>query len=269
MPQQYPQDPVALRVALQDDGVREITLTRPDLLNRFDAALEQELIDVLRAVAEDRHARVVVLLAEGKVFSAGGDFDLIVRVNADITERLLAVERARSLLAALTSLPVPLVVGLQGAAIGLGASVVLAADAVVASANARLADTHVAIGLTAGDGGALFWPQAAGMLRARRYLLTGDSVEAAKAYEFGLVTDLVEASEEVVPAVRVIVDKIVAMPPLGVRGTKMALNQLTRQRLGEVSEAALMHEVLTLGTADLAEAVAAFKEKRAGKYLGE
>jgi enoyl-CoA hydratase len=250
------------------DGVCHVTLRRPDVLNRFDAILETELTQALAALAHDDDVRAIVLLAEGRVFSAGGDFDLMLECNSDVTARLAAVQRARELLAVLTTLPIPIVAGVQGAAIGLGATVAVGCDAVVASRNVRIADTHVALGLTAGDGGALFWPQSMGTLRARRYLLTGEPLTAQLAYEFGLVTDLVEEPGEVGPAATAIAEKIAALPPLGVRGTKQALNQLTRQRAGEVVETALMWEETTLGSRDLLEALAAFKEKRAGKYVG-
>ncbi|MFE5702701.1 enoyl-CoA hydratase/isomerase family protein [Rhodococcus koreensis] len=251
-----------------DGGICEITLNRPDLLNRFDALLETELTHALRSLSADPDVRVAVLLARGKVFSAGGDFELMLECNVDIEARLAALQRARELLGAINNLVVPLVVGVHGAAIGLGATVAVGSDAVVASKNARIADTHVAVGLTAGDGGALFWPQSIGTLRARRYLLTGDALTAEKAYEFGLVTDLVDEPADVAPAARAIAERIAALPPLGVRGTKHALNQLTRQRAGEVVETALMWEGATLGSADLVEALAAFKEKRVGKYEG-
>jgi enoyl-CoA hydratase len=255
-------------IVAEKDGVVEITLNRPELLNRFDAALETELTDVLRRLAEDDQARVAVLLAEGRAFSAGGDFDLMLEVNTDVTARQAALQRARGLLAALYHLPQPLVVGVQGAAIGLGATVPLGSDAVVASRNATIADTHVAVALVAGDGGALFWPQSAGMLRARRYLLTGDALDAAQAHEFGLVTDLVDEPADVAPRAREIAARIAALAPLAVRGTKAALNQLTRQRAGEVVETALLAEGVTLASADLAEAIAAFKAKRAGAFTG-
>ncbi|MEV6985381.1 enoyl-CoA hydratase/isomerase family protein [Sphaerisporangium sp. NPDC051017] len=249
-------------------GIVEITLNRPELLNRFDALLETELTDQLRRIAEDESVRVVVLLAKGRAFSAGGDFELMLRANVDVTERQAALQRARNLLAALQHLPQPLVAGVQGAAIGLGATVPLGSDAVVASRNATLADTHVGVALVAGDGGALYWPQSAGMLRARRYLLTGDVLPAERAYEFGLVTDLVETPDDVAPLAREIATKIAGLAPLAVRGTKAALNQVTRQRAGEVVETALLAEGVTLASADLVEAIAAFKDKRSGTYEG-
>lgn len=255
-------------IVSERDAVVEIRLDRPDLLNRFDAVLETELTSVLRALARKDEVRAVVLLAEGRAFSAGGDFDLMLEVNADAVERAATLRRARDLLSALTHLPQPLVVGVQGAAIGLGATVPLGCDAVVASRNATIADTHVGVALVAGDGGTLFWPQSAGMLRARRYLLTGDPLTAQMAYEFGLVTDLVDRPEDVAPKVWEIAAKIAALPPLAVRGTKAALNQVTRLRAGEVVETALAAEGATLASADLVEAIAAFKEKRPGSFTG-
>jgi enoyl-CoA hydratase len=192
----------------------------------------------------------------------------MIEINTNPVERAAALQRARNLLGALQYLPQPLVVGVQGAAIGLGATVPLGSDAVVASRNASLADTHVAVALVAGDGGALYWPQSAGMLRARRYLLTGEVLPAAKAYDFGLVTDLVDEPADVAPAAREIAGRIAALAPLAVRGTKAALNQLTRQRAGEVVETALLAEGATLASADLLEAIAAFKEKRPGAFVG-
>lgn len=252
----------------EKNAVAEITLNRPALLNRFDPVLESELVKALGDVAADGSIRAVVLLAEGRAFSAGGDFDMMRAINADPAARRATVQRARDLLAALTSLPQPLVTGVQGAAIGLGATVPLGGDAVVASRNTVIADPHVAIGLVAGDGGTLFWPQSAGMLRARRHLLTGDPLTAAQAYDYGLVTDLVDDPADVAPRAREIAAKITGLPPLAVRGTKAALNQLTRQRAGEVVETALLAEGETLSSADLLEALAAFKEKRSGFYAG-
>jgi enoyl-CoA hydratase len=250
------------------DLVATITLARPDLLNRFDALQEREFVEALLEVGNDPDTRAVVLLAEGRAFSAGGDFDLMLTVQADPYARQQLLEGARRLGAALLGLPQPLVVGVQGAAIGLGATVALAADVVVASRNAVLADTHVAVGLVAGDGGALYWPQSAGMLRARRHLLTGDPLGAEQAHGYGLVTDLVDDPEDVAAASRDIASRIAALAPLAVQGTKRALNQMTRAFAAMVSETALVSEGVTLASEDLVEAVSAFREKRPGNYTG-
>lgn len=250
------------------DHVATVTLTRPELLNRFDAEQEHEFIAALRSVGENSDVRSVVLLAKGRAFSAGGDFDRILEVQADAIAREELLGGARRLAAALLTLPQPLVVGVQGAAIGLGATIAFAADVVVASKNAVLADSHVCVGLVAGDGGALYWPQSAGMLRARRHLLTGDPIDAEKAYTYGLVTDLVDTPADVEPAALEIARRIAALPPLAVRGTKAALGQMTRAHAAVVAEAGLAREGMTLGSDDLVEAIAAFREKRPGVYYG-
>jgi enoyl-CoA hydratase len=256
-------------LTLRTDGhVAEITLTRPELHNRFDDQLHVQLTQVLDSVRRDDKVRAVVLASTGKTFSAGGDFEIMRAANADVTTRLRIVDDGRRLLDALISLPQPLVVALHGAAIGLGATVVLTADAVVAARSATISDPHVQMGLVAGDGGCLVWPQAVGMLRARRHLLTGDAVAAEDAHAMGLVTDLVDTPDEVLPAAQALAARIAALPPLAVQGTKRALNRVTQQRAGEVVEVSLAHEETTLASSDLLEAIDAFTERRAPNFRG-
>jgi enoyl-CoA hydratase len=106
------------------------------------------------------------------------------------------------------------------------------------------------------------------MLRARRHLLTGDPVDAPTALAMGLVTDLVDTAEDVLPAARALATRIAALPPLAVQGTKRALNRVTQQRAGEVVDLALAHEETTLASQDLIEAIDAFQERRPGTFSG-
>jgi enoyl-CoA hydratase len=252
----------------QADGIAEIRLTRPDLLNRVDAELHRDLTKVLRAIAQDAGVRCVVISSTGRAFSAGGDFELMQAAQASADSRRAIVDEAKQLVDALLDIPQPVVAAVQGAAIGLGATIVLLCDVVVAARSATLADSHVAIGLVAGDGGCLAWPQATGMLRARRYLLTGDPVNAETGYLLGLVTDLVSEPDEVLAAARAIAGRIARLAPLAVQGTKRALNQVSRQRAGEVLELSLALEEQTLGSDDLLEGIAAFRERRSPSFEG-
>lgn len=168
----------------------------------------------------------------------------------------------------LMTFPLPIVTAIQGAAMGLGANVAFATDIVVAWREARLADPHVKIGLVAGDGGAVLWPLSAGVLRAKRYLLTGDVLTAADAHSFGLVTDLVDHPEDVLPRARALAEQVAALPPLAVQGTKAALNRLVSQRAGEVLQLSLQLEAMTMASEDVVEAATAFLEKRPGTYQG-
>ena len=253
----------------QTGHVAEITLTRPETLNAFDAALHDdflEAMDVLRSAGSA--VRAVVLASTGKVFSAGGDFDFMIQGHNDPAFLRQHMDVGRHLLAGLVDLPLPVVAAVHGAAIGLGATVALACDCVVASRTAVLADPHVNIGLVAGDGGCLVWPTAMGMLRAKRFLLTGDRLPAEDAYRFGLVTDLVDTPEETLPAARALAERIAALPPLAVQGTKRALANVMRARSAEVVDLAFQLEIASCASDDLLEAIAAYKERRPGVYQG-
>jgi enoyl-CoA hydratase len=252
----------------RDGAVAIVTLTRPELMNRIDAEAHVQLTREFQALATDTEIRAIVLASTGKVFSAGGDFQLMQDAHDDPARRREVVEDARALLAALLGLPQPIIAAMQGAAIGLGATIVLGCDAVVAARKAELADSHVALGLVAGDGGAVFWPAAAGILRARRQLLTGDPLSAELAFTLGLVTDLVDTPEEVLGAALAIAQRIAALPPLGVQLTKRALVRGLLQRAGEVLDLGLAYEESTLASDDLLEAIAAFKERRPGNFTG-
>jgi enoyl-CoA hydratase len=146
--------------------------------------------------------------------------------------------------------------------------VTLACDAVVAARSAWVADTHVNIGLVAGDGGCVVWPQSVGMLLAKRHLLTGDRLTAERAWQLGLVTDLVDEPADVLPAASALADRIAALPPLAVQGTKRSLNRVLQQRSGEVLDLSFAHEAATLASDDLLEAIAAFEERRPGSFRG-
>jgi enoyl-CoA hydratase len=257
-----------LSVSPVSDGVCEISLTRPKLLNRFDNQAQIELATVLEGLAKDDDVRAIVLGSTGKAFSAGGDFALMQAAHDDADARRETVEAGLRILRSFRDLPQPVVAAVQGPAIGLGATVALMCDIVVAARTAKLADTHVQVGLVAGDGGCLVWPQAVGMLRARRHLLTGDALDAATAYQFGLVTDLVDEPDDVLPCAREIAKRIAALAPLAVQGTKRALNQVTSLRFDEVVELAFDLEERTLVSDDLLEGIAAFKEGRAANFVG-
>ena len=139
----------------------------------------------------------------------------------------------------------------------------------VISHEARIMDPHVAVGLVAGDGGALTWPQSVGMMRAKRYLLTGQPIDGKSAYEIGLVSDLVGSPDEVYPAARKLAEQVAALAPLAVQGTKKTINKILKTRMDEVLEYGFILEEKSMVAEDAAEALAAFREKRKPIYKGE
>jgi enoyl-CoA hydratase len=252
----------------RDGDVAQVTLRRPEVMNRIDATAHSELIAAFRSFEGDGDLRAIVFAAEGPVFSAGGDFDLMLACNADLQTRRETVASGERLLAALLDVVPPIVVALHGDAIGLGATLVLSCDAVVSHPACSLSDPHVPIGLVAGDGGCLAWPQSVGMLRAKRHLLTGDPLTGEEAHRFGLVTDLVDTPDDVLSFAWVLARRLAALPPIAVQGTKRVLNAVLRHRFAEVMGAGLALELETLGSRDLREAISAFQEKRHPQYGG-
>lgn len=248
--------------------VCHVRLNQPETRNAVTHRMHHDLIDLFGAIEAGGEVRVVLLSAAGKVFCAGGDFNLILedRENPGGRERMKA--DALAMFHGLTQCPVPVVTALQGEAVGLGATLALGGDVVVASRNARISDPHVVIGLAAGDGGCALWPQAVGFLRAKRYLLTGDRLTAADAHAMGLVTDLVETPEEALPAARAIAERIAALPPRAVQLTKKALNEGFRAQTEAIFAQSIEYEMETFFSDDVGEAIAAFREKRPGKFTG-
>ena len=226
------------------------------------------MVEILLSIRGNHDIRVVLLAATGKAFSAGGDLSEIQALHDDADKRNRMLDIGIRLIEALIDLPVPVVVALHGHAIGLGASIALGCDIIVASRNAKLADTHVKVGLVAGDGGCLIWPMSMGLNRAKRYLLTGKMLSAEQAYEFGLVTDLVDSPEEVLPLATGIAEEIAVLSPLAVQGTKKALNQLTKARANEVFPIGMAYERVSIGSDDVLEALAVFREKRKPEFKG-
>jgi enoyl-CoA hydratase len=255
----------ALRYEL-DGHIARITLNRPEKLNAIDDQMHDELLDVFVRLRGEREVRAVLFASTGKAFSAGGDLDEVLRLQQDAVLRAKLCDGGLRLVHALIDLPVPIVVALQGDAIGLGASITLGCDIIVAAKTARIGDSHVKVGLVAGDGGCLFWPAAVGINRAKRYLLTGDLLSAEEAWRIGLVTDLVESVQEVAPAAQKLVERVAALPPIAVRGTKQALNSLLKARARESFDLSMAYEYQAGGAEDVAEAVAAFKERRKPVY---
>jgi len=246
--------------------IARITLNRPEMLNAIDEEMHVEVLEALLAVRGELDVRAVVLAAEGKAFSAGGDLNEIEALQRDAAKRARLCETGTRIIHALIDIPVPLVVALHGDAMGLGASIALGGDIIVASKTARIADPHVKVGLVAGDGGCLFWPASLGMHRARRYLLTGDLLPAEDAWRFGLVSDLVDTPEEALPAALKLAEKIAALPPIAVRGTKRALNALVKARAREAFDLSMAYEQQSAASEDILEAVAAHREKRKPVY---
>src|SRR6202011_3741653 len=145
----------------------------------------------------------------------------------------------------------------NGHAIGLGATIALMCDIIIAKDTALIADPHEEVGLTAGDGGAVIWPMLVGFARAKKYLLTRDPITGAEAAAIGLVTEAVPA-ERLDERVMQIAESLANGAAIAVRTTKKSINLALRQQLNAMIEAHLGYETMSHLSADHREAVSAF-----------
>ena len=251
------------------DGVVEVVMSRPELRNRIDDVARAELIRAIETFGHRRETRVVILAAEGRAFSAGGDFDMMRSRQEDRRATERGTFDSRRLLNAIANSPVPVIAAVQGHAVGLGATITLSCDVVVACVGVRIMDPHVKVGLVAGDGGVIVWPQNIGMIRAKRHLLTGKPVLAEEGFAMGMVSDLVERPEDVLPMAREIAAEIAALPPLAVRGTKKSFNAVMRKRLEETLELSLLYEDLSIHSKDLLRALDSIQHGIEPVYEGD
>jgi len=246
------------------DAVFTITLNLPDRLNAFSPTMSRELPEAIREANQNRDIRVVVLTGAGRAFSAGGDMSETRETPGSFAEEAVL---GRDVVYGLLDCEKPVVCRMNGDAIGLGATLALLSDVVVAADSARIGDPHVKMGLVAGDGGALIWPMLIGPMLAKYYLLTGDLLPAPEARGLGLITRSVPAElldEEVAKVVR----KLAAGAPLAIRWTKRAINAHLQSMAKLQFDLSLAYEGVTLLSADHAEAKAAFFEKRRPVFTG-
>jgi enoyl-CoA hydratase/carnithine racemase len=161
----------------------------------------------------------------------------------------------------------PIVVAMNGDAVGFGATLALFGDIVVAADSARIGDTHVRVGLVAGDGGAVMWPLLVGVHRAKEHLMMGDLISATEAERIGLVNYAVP-KDDVLPRAREMAQKLADGPTWAIRWTKASINKLVRERMNLILDSSLAFEALSSGTEDMREAARAFMEKRKPEFSG-
>jgi enoyl-CoA hydratase len=242
-----------------------ITFNRPDSLNAVNSAMHEELAEVFNFAALDPHSDVVVLTGAGRAFSAGGDLDHIAHNAANPHLFDNEVRLAKRIVFSMLDLDKPLICRLNGHAIGLGATLALLCDVIFAADHAKIGDPHVALGLVAGDGGAVIWAQRIGLGRAKEFLLTGDLVLAKKAEEIGLVNHCVPAAE-LDAAVDAFCEKLLKGSQNAIRWTKVLTNLELKRVATALMDAGIAYEAVAQRSPDHREGVQALIEKRKPKF---
>jgi enoyl-CoA hydratase len=256
-----------MRIERVDDGIVVVKLDRPERLNAVNGRMHAELATFSRDFANDRELGVLILTGEGRAFCAGGDFGPGDPIGSNPSGPPMMVE-ARQIVDHILECEKPMISAVNGYAMGLGATVALLCDVVVAGPSAVFADTHVNMGIGAGDGGQLIWPFLIGVNRAKYYLMTGDRVAGKEAVEMGLANFYVEEQEQLMPKALEVARKLAAGAPQAIAASKVAVNAYLRAVSSMLMPICLNYEELTMKTEDHREAVAAFQEKRLPKFTG-
>jgi 2-(1,2-epoxy-1,2-dihydrophenyl)acetyl-CoA isomerase len=253
------------------DGAATIELNRPHALNAWNAQLGADLLMALRSAAEDDAVRSVVITGAGRAFSSGADLkDLTAGASTpeghpDVYTTL--TERYHPIMHAIRELPKPVIAAVNGPAVGIGCSLALCCDLIVAAESAYFLLAFVNIGLVPDGGSSLFVPSRVGMARASEMSMLGERVGAAQALEWGLINRVI-ADERLQADTAALAARLAAGPTRSYAGTKRQLNNWLYTRMPEQLELEARIQQEMAGSADVVEGISAFVEKREARFSG-
>ncbi len=202
--------------------VATLTLNKPDKFNAFDAELVDAWADALEQLAADRSVHAIVVTGAGKAFCAGGDLATLGESSGPLAKKEFLRDHVHRVQRVLQQVPQPVIAMINGAAMGAGFDMALLCDLRIAANEAKIGEAYVNLGLVPGDGGAWLLTQLVGPARALELLLTGKTIDGAKAAEWGLVNEAVPR-EELAEHTYALAEKLAAGPQLAQRLIKRAV----------------------------------------------
>jgi len=257
-----------LQVLTSAEGVRTITLDRPEKLNAVNPRLADELPEALQQAAHDDAVRVVVITGSGRGFCAGLDLaEPVSLTGGSRAGRLDPLYWVGKWVLALTTCEKPVIAAVNGSAAGAGFGLALACDLRIVAAGAKMTAGYVRRGLSPDAGVTWFLPRLIGHGRAAEILFTGRDIESAEAMSIGLASRVVPDAD-VVSASQALATQLAAGPPVALALTKRLLFESASAGLDAQLRSELSHIKTCFGTADVREAMAAFMEKRAPVFRG-
>jgi 2-(1,2-epoxy-1,2-dihydrophenyl)acetyl-CoA isomerase len=253
------------------DGAATVELNRPEALNAWNAQLGLDLLTALRRLAEDEDVRAVVLTGAGRAFSSGADLKDISGGETtpdgrpDVYRTL--TERYHPIMQTVREMPKPVVAAVNGPAVGIGCSLALCCDLIVAAESAYFLLAFVNIGLVPDGGSSLFLPARVGMARANELAMLGERLAAAQALDWGLVN-------RVVPDARLdeetaaLAARLAGGPTRSYAGSKRQLNNWLFARMADQLELEAQIQREMAASDDFLEGALAFAQKRPARFSG-
>jgi 2-(1,2-epoxy-1,2-dihydrophenyl)acetyl-CoA isomerase len=251
------------------DGLARLTLRRPEAGNAFDQSLADALDDVTGRIVDNPAVRAVLVTAEGSSFSVGGDIEVFASAaEGQLGQRMRELtDPFHAALARLAEHDAPVVSAVHGAAAGGGLALVCCADVVIAAETSRFVSAYAGIAMTA-DGGITWWlPRLVGLRRAQAFMLEGRPWTAAEASEAGLVTKVLPDAE-VDAAAEALALRLATGPTVALGHVRRMLRDSDLRSLPDHLAVEQRNLIDVADTADAAEGISAFRERRAPRFIG-
>jgi 2-(1,2-epoxy-1,2-dihydrophenyl)acetyl-CoA isomerase len=250
----------------KEQGVGIIRLNKPETRNALDMVMRVELRVALQELEVDQEVRVIVLTGQDPAFCAGGDLSTMVDPEPGKGYRRL--RNVQQLVKLMRTMGKPIIASVNGAAFGVGWSLALASDFVIAAENAKFSQAFIKVGLIPDCGSMYLLPRVIGLAKAKELMMTGRPIDAEEALALGVLNKVVPR-EQLWPATMQLAVELAESPPQALTYIKSILNQTYEKDLEAILEYEALAQDICMQTADHQEGRQAFLEKRKPKFSGK